>query len=76
MASLPAIRRWFLFYARAGGWTIAHVVLIGNRHDGALRSDTLDKIVRLRLFSAKARAAASALASGGIDLGLPDGQFL
>ncbi|MBP5141341.1 GNAT family N-acetyltransferase, partial [Pseudomonas chlororaphis] len=43
---------------------------------GALRSDTLGKVVLLRLFSAKARAAASALAGGVIDLGLPDGQFL
>ncbi|AZE11129.1 hypothetical protein C4K10_2849 [Pseudomonas chlororaphis subsp. aureofaciens] len=65
------------FYARAGGWTIApDVVLTGNRHDGALRSDTLGKVVLLRLFSAKARAAASDFASGVIDLGLPDGQFL
>ncbi|WDH25788.1 GNAT family N-acetyltransferase [Pseudomonas chlororaphis] len=65
------------FYARAGGWPIApDVVLIGNRHEMALRSDTLGKVVLLRLFSPKAIAAASVLTHGVIDLALPDGQFL
>lgn len=65
------------FYARAGAWPVVKdVVLIGSRADGALRSDLLGKAVLMRLFSAKARAAASTLSHTVIDLGLPVGHFL
>lgn len=65
------------FYARAGEWSVAEdVVLIGSRHAGALRSDTLGKVVLLRLFSAKADVNASMLRHTTIDLDLPIGQFL
>ena len=65
------------FYARAGAWPVVKdVVLIGSRDDGALRSDLLGKAVLMRLFSAKARAAASTLSHTVIDLGLPVGHFL
>ncbi|AIO64966.1 GNAT family N-acetyltransferase [Burkholderia oklahomensis] len=65
------------FYARAGRWPIAsRVTLIGSRADGALRSDTLNKVVLMRLFSAKARAAEAELSRATIDLDLPLGQFL
>jgi hypothetical protein len=65
------------FYARAGGWPVVEdVVLIGSRHEDALRSDTLGKVVLMRLFSAKARATASLLRRTTIDLDLPIGQFL
>lgn len=65
------------FYARAGDWpTAAHVTLIGSRAAGALRSDTLNKVVLMRLFTAKARAAEAELSRATIDLDLPPGQFL
>lgn len=65
------------FYARAGDWPIAaHVTLIGSRAAGALRSDTLNKVVLMRLFTAKARAAEAELSRATIDLDLPPGQFL
>lgn len=65
------------FYARAGDWpTAAHVTLIGSRAAGAPRSDTLNKVVLMRLFTAKARAAEAELSRATIDLDLPPGQFL
>jgi len=65
------------FYARAGAWAVVKdVVLIGSRDVGALRSDLLGKAVLMRLFSAKARAAASTLSHAMIDLDLPVGHFL
>jgi GNAT superfamily N-acetyltransferase len=65
------------FYARAGAWPVVEgVVLIGSRHAGALRSDTLGKVVLMRLFSAKANVNASTLRHTTIDLDLPVGQFL
>jgi GNAT superfamily N-acetyltransferase len=65
------------FYARAGEWPVVEdVVLIGSRHCDALRSDTLGKVVLLRLFSAKANVNASMLRHTTIDLDLPIGQFL
>lgn len=65
------------FYERAGAWQIApDVVLIGNRHEGALTSASLQKAVLMRLFSAKARAAAGRLRRTTIDLDLPPGQFI
>lgn len=63
------------FYQRAGAWSVApDVVLAGSRDETALRSDRLDKVVLLRLFSE--RATASAFAHSTIDLELPVGQFL
>ncbi len=65
------------FYARAGAWpVVADVVLIGSRDPGALCSVSLRKVVLMRLFSTKAREAATRLANTTIDLGLPVGQFL
>jgi len=65
------------FYARAGAWLVVpDVVLIGSQDDGALRSDSLGKVVLMRLFSAKALAATSTLRHTTIDLDLPVGQFL
>ncbi|KWZ42410.1 acetyltransferase [Burkholderia savannae] len=65
------------FYARAGRWPVAaRVTLIGSRAQGALRSDTLNKVVLMRLFSAKARAAEAELSRATIDLDLPLSQFL
>jgi len=65
------------FYARAGAWPVApDVVLIGSRHDGALSSVSLRKVVLMRLFSAKAQAAVGQLRQTTIDLDLPLGQFL
>ncbi|MDJ1157924.1 hypothetical protein QNA08_06715 [Chelatococcus sp. SYSU_G07232] len=65
------------FYARAGAWPVVpHVVLVGSRDEGALDSTPLGKAGLMRLFSAKARAAAEELSHTTIDLGLPVGQFL
>ncbi|WGS45362.1 GNAT family N-acetyltransferase [Burkholderia sp. JSH-S8] len=65
------------FYAQAGKWEVArNVVVIGSRDEGALRSDTLGKVVLMRLFSARAIAAATTLGHATIDLDLPVGQFL
>jgi predicted N-acetyltransferase YhbS len=65
------------FYARAGAWPVVpEVVLIGSRHDGALSSVFLQKVVLMRLFSAKAQAAAGRLCRTTINLDLPVGQFL
>ncbi|HEX3349547.1 MAG TPA: GNAT family N-acetyltransferase [Acetobacteraceae bacterium] len=65
------------FYIRAGAWPVVpDVVLVGSRDEGALCSVALQKVVLLRLFSAKARAAASKLSYATIDLDLPVGQFL
>jgi predicted N-acetyltransferase YhbS len=65
------------FYAQAGGWSVApDSVLIGNQDEEALRSDTLGKVVMLRLFSQKAIAKASTFTHGVINLALPHGQFL
>jgi hypothetical protein len=65
------------FYARAGAWRgVPDVVLIGSRDVHALRSDSLGKVVLMRLFSAKALAVASTLTHTTIDLDLPVGQFL
>lgn len=65
------------FYARAGAWPVVpDVVLIGSRDEGALCSVSLQKVVLMRLFSAKAHGAAASLANTTIDLGLPIGQFL
>ncbi len=65
------------FYARAGDWPVVEdVVVIGSRDADALRSDTLGKVVLMRLFSEKARATASMLRGTTIDLDLPIGKFL
>jgi GNAT superfamily N-acetyltransferase len=65
------------FYMRAGAWPVApDVVLIGSHDDGALTSTALQKVVLMRLFSAKAQAAAGQLCRGVINLDLPPGQFL
>ncbi len=65
------------FYARAGAWPVApNVVLVGNRSDAALRSDSLGKVVLMRLFSKRAHVAAPILTRATIDLDLPVGQFL
>lgn len=65
------------FYARAGAWPVApDVIVIGSRHEGALSSISLQKVVLMRLFSAKARAAAAQLRQTTINLDLPVGQFL
>lgn len=65
------------FYAQAGEWQIMpNVVLVGGHHEDALRSDSLKKVVLMRLFSDKAVAAAAALANTTINLDLPPGQFL
>src|SRR5262245_25943816 len=65
------------FYARAGAWPVAvDVVLIGSHDDGALTSMALQKVVLMRLFSAKAQAAAAQLRQTVINLDLPVGQFL
>jgi GNAT superfamily N-acetyltransferase len=65
------------FYARAGAWLVApDVILIGSCHEGALSSTSLRKVVLMRLFSAKAQAAAAQLRQTTIDLDLPVGQFL
>ena len=65
------------FYARAGAWPVApDVILIGSHHEGALSSMSLRKVVLMRLFSAKAQAAAAQLRHTTIDLDLPVGQFL
>jgi len=64
------------FYALAGDWpVVADVTLIGSRDEGALCSASLQKVVLMRLFSAKAIAAAPRLRQTTIDLGLPVGQF-
>jgi GNAT superfamily N-acetyltransferase len=63
-------------YARVGSWMMAPGVrLIGSRHAGALTSESLGVAVLMRLFSARAHAAAMTLLRGTIDLDLPDGQF-
>lgn len=65
------------FYAQAGSWPVApDVILIGSKNEAALRSDTLGKVVLMRLFSQKAIAAASTLTNTTVDLALPIGQFL
>ncbi|KVO62369.1 acetyltransferase [Burkholderia ubonensis] len=65
------------FYAQAGKWEVArNVVVIGSRDERALRSDALGKAVLMRLFSARAIAAATTLDHATIDLDLPVGQFL
>lgn len=65
------------FYARAGAWPVApDVVVIGSRHEGALSSISLQKVVLMRLFSAKARAVTAQLRQTTINLDLPAGQFL
>ena len=65
------------FYARAGAWPVApEVILIGSRHAEALNSVSLQKVVLMRLFSAKAQAAANQLRRTTINLDLPVGQFL
>jgi GNAT superfamily N-acetyltransferase len=65
------------FYARAGAWPVVpDVILIGSRHDGALSSVSLQKVVLMRLFSAQAYAAAARLRQTTINLDLPVGQFL
>ena len=65
------------FYARAGAWPVVpDVTLIGSRHDGALSSVSLQKVVLMRLFSGKAQAAAAQLRQTVINLDLPVGQFL
>jgi GNAT superfamily N-acetyltransferase len=65
------------FYISAGAWTVApDVVLIGGQYDGALTSVALQKVVLMRLFSAKAQAMAAQLRRTTIDLDLPAGQFI
>ena len=65
------------FYTRAGAWPVApDVILVGSRHEGALSSVSLRKVVLMRLFSARAQAAAARLRRTTIDLDLPVGQFL
>lgn len=65
------------FYKRAGAWPIVpSVTLIGSREEGALSSETLQVVVLMRLFSAKAHAYESKLRHSTIDLSLPAGEFL
>ncbi|OIK12440.1 GNAT family N-acetyltransferase [Bacillus sp. MUM 116] len=65
------------FYNRAGAWPIVpDVVLIGNRAEGALSSESLDVVVLMLLFSEKAKAYESILRHTTINLDFPDGQFL
>ncbi|MBE9916036.1 GNAT family N-acetyltransferase [Paenibacillus donghaensis] len=65
------------FYDRAGAWPVVpNVTLIGSRDTGALSSESLQVVVLMRLFSAKAYAYESILRHTTIDLGLPVGHFL
>ncbi|MCA9985981.1 MAG: GNAT family N-acetyltransferase [Anaerolineales bacterium] len=65
------------FYWQAGAWPVrADLVLVGSQHPAALSSRLLDKVVLLRLFSARAQAAAAAFSQTTINLDLPLGQFL
>jgi predicted N-acetyltransferase YhbS len=65
------------FYTRAGAWPVVpDVILMGSRHDSALSSVSLQKVVLMRLFSEKAQAAAAQLRQTTINLDLPVGQFL
>jgi GNAT superfamily N-acetyltransferase len=65
------------FYARAGAWPVVpDVIVIGSRQEGALSSIALQKVVLMRLFSAKAQAAVAGLRQTTINLDLPVGQFL
>lgn len=65
------------FYARAGGWQAApDVVLLGNRHPGALTSIGLGKAVMMRLVSDRAQCMTTSLEHAVIDLNLPPGQFV
>ena len=65
------------FYGHAGAWLVVpDVSLIGGRDEGALSSESLQVVVLMRLFSAKAHASESMLRHTTIDLGLPVGQFL
>ena len=65
------------FYAQAGTWPVApEVILIGSHDQRAFSSISLGKVVLLRLFSAKAQAAAARLRQTTINLDLPVGQFL
>lgn len=65
------------FYNHAGAWpAVPGVVLIGNRGEGALSSESLDVVVLMRLFSEKAKAYESILRHTTINLDFPDGQFL
>jgi GNAT superfamily N-acetyltransferase len=65
------------FYIRAGAWPVVpDVILLGSRHEGALSSVSLQKVVLMRLFSAKAHAASARLRQTTINLDLPVGQFL
>ncbi|WP_210250656.1 hypothetical protein [Mesorhizobium sp. SARCC-RB16n] len=64
------------FYSRVGAWPIVpDAVLVGSRATGALRSDTLGKVVLMRLFSPKAVTAGLEITRATIDLDLPVGQF-
>ena len=64
------------FYERAGGWlAMPGVVLVGGSDEGGPSSVTLQKVVLMRLFSAKARDAADRLSRATINLDLPPGQF-
>ncbi|MBM7110976.1 hypothetical protein SAM19_04396 [Brevibacillus laterosporus] len=65
------------FYNHAGDWSVVpDVELIGSRDEGALSSESLQVVVLMRLFSAKARAYESMLRHTTIDLALPIGDFL
>ncbi|KEO80907.1 GNAT family N-acetyltransferase [Tumebacillus flagellatus] len=65
------------FYKRAGDWPVVpDVKLIGSCDEGALSSDSLQVVVLMRLFSAKAHAYESMLRHTTIDLDLPVGKFL
>lgn len=65
------------FYERSGTWSVvSDVTLIGSREGGALSSETLQVVVLMWLFSAKARTNHSFFRDTTIDLNLPVGQFL
>jgi GNAT superfamily N-acetyltransferase len=65
------------FYARAGAWPVVpDIALVGSRDGGALSNIALQKVVLMRLLSAKAQAAAAQLRQTTLSLDLPVGQFL
>ena len=64
------------FYERAGAWQVApDIALVGSRDEAALRSDRLNKVVLLRLFSKKAARLVTRF-NATVNLDVPVGQFL
>lgn len=65
------------FYNQSGSWPVVpDVVLIGNKNEGALSSESLNLVVLMRLFSEKAKANEPILRHSTINLEFPDGEFL